>query len=78
MARKSPAKKKKTISLWAVIESMQRRLEGEGLDADVVDVAVTRGLEALLETYPRPRVLRGRRQRERERTPLFLVSPAKA
>jgi len=75
MARKFPAKKK-TISLWAVIESMQRRLEGEGLDNDVVDVAVTRGLEALLETYPRPRALRQRRTRER--APLFLVTPAKA
>jgi hypothetical protein len=45
------AEKKKTCgvtSLWAVIEAMQRRLEGEGLDADVVDAAVARGLEALL------------------------------
>jgi len=75
MARKSPSKKK-SISLWAVIDSMQRRLEGEGLDSDVVDVAVTRGLEALLETYPRPRGLR--RRRAPERTPLFLGTPAKA
>lgn len=45
------AENKKTYgvtSLWAVIEAMQRRLEGEGLDADVVDAAVARGLEALL------------------------------
>ncbi len=45
------AEKKKTYgvtSLWAVIEAMQRRLEGEGLDADVVDAAVARGLETLL------------------------------
>ena len=45
------ARKKKTYgvtSLWAVIEAMQRRLEGEGLDAEVVDAAVARGLEALL------------------------------
>ena len=39
-------------SLWSVIESMQRRLEAEGLDRDVVNVAVTRGLEALLEIEP--------------------------
>ena len=76
IARKSPSKKKKTISLWAVIDSMQRRLEGEGLDSDVVDVAVTRRLEALLKTYPRPRVLR--RRSAPERTPLFLGTPAKA
>ena len=44
-------KRKKSISLWSVIESMQRKLEGEGLDAEVVDAAVTRGLEALLRTH---------------------------
>jgi methionyl-tRNA formyltransferase len=45
------ATKEKTYritSLWAVIEAMQKRLEGEGLDVDVVDAAVARGLEALL------------------------------
>jgi hypothetical protein len=31
---------------------MQRRLEAEGLDRDVVDAAVTCGLEALLEVVP--------------------------
>ena len=44
-----------------VIEAMQRRLEGQGLDADVVDAAVARGLEALLlDHYQRAgkRVLR--------------------
>ncbi len=38
----------KVMSLWTVIEAMQRRLEREGLDAAVVDAAVTRGIEALL------------------------------
>lgn len=43
---------KQTTSLWSVIESMQQRLEAEGLDSDVVDAAVTRGLEALLDIAP--------------------------
>ena len=50
---KPPNPKKKTISLWAVIEAMQRKLEGEGLDTEVVDLAVTRGLETLLAAPPR-------------------------
>ncbi|HUS67090.1 MAG TPA: hypothetical protein VMZ28_21280 [Kofleriaceae bacterium] len=41
-----------TTSLWSVIDSMQRRLEAEGMASDVVDVAVTRGLEALLDLEP--------------------------
>jgi hypothetical protein len=41
-----------TTSLWSVIETMQRRLEAEGMARDVVDVAVTRGLEALLDLEP--------------------------
>lgn len=35
-------------SLFSLIEAMQRRLEAEGLDNNVVDIAVTRGLQALL------------------------------
>ena len=35
-------------SLWAVIEGMQLRLEADGLDTAVVDVAVTRGIESIL------------------------------
>ena len=46
---------RKTTSLWAVVEGMQRRLEAEGLERDVVDAAVTRGLEALLDITPPPR-----------------------
>jgi hypothetical protein len=44
--------RKKTTSLWQLIDRMQRRLEDEGLDHEVVDVAVTRGLEAWLDTVP--------------------------
>jgi hypothetical protein len=40
--------KAKVMSLWNVIEAMQRRLEREGLDATVVDAAVTRGIERLV------------------------------
>ena len=43
---------KQTTSLWAVIEGMQRRLEAEGLDKDVVDSAVSQGLQALLDITP--------------------------
>ncbi|WP_428267455.1 hypothetical protein [Haliangium sp.] len=35
-----------TISLWNLVESMQRGLERLGLDADSVDLAVTRRLKA--------------------------------
>jgi hypothetical protein len=42
----------RTTSLWKLIEALQRRLEAEGLDREVVDLAVTRGLEAWLD--PRP------------------------
>jgi len=41
-------KPKKVTSLWTFIEGMQRRLEHEGLDSQVVDAAVTRRLELLL------------------------------
>ena len=53
-SRGIPAGANRTTSLWAVIESMQRRLEAEGLDREVVDAAVARGLEALLEIEARP------------------------
>lgn len=43
----------KTTSLWSLVDKMQRRLENEGLHSDVVDVAVTRGLEVLLGREPR-------------------------
>ena len=36
------------LSLWSLIETMQQRLEAEGLESEVVDVAVTRGLLTLL------------------------------
>jgi hypothetical protein len=34
--------------LFNLVESMQRRLEAEGLDNTVIDIAVTRGLQTLL------------------------------
>jgi hypothetical protein len=43
------------LSLWTLIEAMQRRLEHEGLNQDVVDAAVTRGLVELLERPSEPR-----------------------
>ena len=45
MSRKPP---KRVTSLWSFIEGMQRRLEHEGLDTEVVDAAVARRLELLL------------------------------
>ncbi len=47
-----PDKPKQTMSLWSVIEKMQRRLEAEGMDRHVVDAAVTTGLQALLDFAP--------------------------
>ena len=47
-----PDKTKQTMSLWSVIEKMQRRLEAEGMDRHVVDAAVTTGLQALLDFAP--------------------------
>jgi hypothetical protein len=47
--------RKQTTSLWSVIEKMQRRLEAEGLDRDVVDAAVATGLQALLDFAPSQR-----------------------
>jgi len=74
MARTS----KQTTSLWSVIENMQQRLEAEGLDCDVVDAAVTRGLEALLDLAPPVR--RRGEGRAAARIPLWAHSraPAKA
>jgi hypothetical protein len=40
------------VSLWSIIEGLQRRLEGEGLNAEVVDAAVTRGIAEILGTAP--------------------------
>ena len=40
-------RKQRVTSLFSLIDSMQRRLEAEGLDNDVVDIAVTRGLQTL-------------------------------
>jgi hypothetical protein len=70
---------KQSTSLWSVIENMQQRLEAEGLDSDVVDAAVTRGLEALLDIAPpvreRARLIEARAV---ARVPLLRRSHAKA
>ncbi len=42
------AARKQTTSLWALVEAMQRRLEGEGLEAPAVDAEVARGVRSLL------------------------------
>lgn len=55
-------KTRTSISLWAVIEGMQKRLEAEGLDREVVDAAVARGIEALL-TLPEPREVMPRKNK---------------
>lgn len=55
-------KTRTSISLWAVIEGMQKRLEAEGLDREVVDAAVARGIEALL-THPEPREVMPRKKK---------------
>lgn len=39
-------KKQQPITLWSVIESMQRKLEKQGMDADLVDATITRRLRA--------------------------------
>jgi hypothetical protein len=36
------------VSLWSIIEGLQRRLEREGLNNEVVDAAVTRGIAEIL------------------------------
>lgn len=48
-------KPRETTSLWSVIESMQQRLEDEGLEEDVVDAAITGRLAALLRRHCAPR-----------------------
>ena len=66
-----------TTSLWSVIDSMQRRLAAEGMARDVVDVAVTRGLEALLDLEP-PRHVAPASRREARRRAVRRTNMAKA
>lgn len=42
----------RSISLWQVVQSMQERMEAQGLSAAVVDALVTQGLERLLRQAP--------------------------
>ena len=41
-------RRNRVTSLWSLVEGMQKRLEAEGLENNVVDVAVTEGLKTLL------------------------------
>jgi hypothetical protein len=68
-----------TTSLWAVIEGMQLRLEALGLERDVVDAAVTRGLEALLERdTPPPVAVRRHKAARSSLFSFFTGRPAQA
>lgn len=42
----APMKKQQTITLWSVIESMQRKLEKQGMDETLVDATIKRRLRA--------------------------------
>ena len=56
------AARRQTTSLWALVEAMQRRLEGEGLEAPAVDAEVARGVRSLLfsDLFASARRARGR------------------
>ncbi len=41
------------LSLWSIIESLQRRLEGQGLAGDVIDAAVITTLARAMNVAPR-------------------------
>jgi len=45
--KKYMRRRNRQTSLWSLIEAMQQRLEAEGLERNVVDVAVTEGLKTL-------------------------------
>lgn len=40
------------MSLWTIIESLQRRLERQGLARDVIDAAVVTALAQAMNTVP--------------------------
>lgn len=50
LAMKAP----KITTLWDVVESLQARLEGIGLQDEVVDAAVVCGVESMLGTKQAP------------------------
>ena len=45
---KADPRPRRTQSLWSIVESLQRRLEHQGLTRDVVDVAVVNALAAAM------------------------------
>jgi hypothetical protein len=51
-----------TTTLWTLIDALQRRLEAEGFGRELVDVAVTRGVEAWLDLAPPVRAERRERR----------------
>jgi len=44
----SPTNRRRRTNLWTLIDLLQRRLERQGLSAEVVDAAVTRALAQAL------------------------------
>ena len=40
--------RKQTMSLWSLIDTMQRCLEGQGLEPSAIDAEIARGLRSLL------------------------------
>ena len=65
---------RKQVSLWSLVEKMQKKLEAEGLEHEVVDAAVTQGLETLLGSPKTPRS----EPRQRLMSLLMLPTPAEA
>ncbi len=65
-------KSPKITTLWDVVESLQARLEGFGLQDEVVDAAVVCGVESMLGTKRAPV------KRRVARSPFGLAAVAKA
>ncbi len=41
---------RRSLSLWTIVETLQRRLERQGLSREVVDVAVVNVLQSAMRT----------------------------
>jgi hypothetical protein len=50
MTRAREPRPRRSLSLWSIVETLQRRLERQGLSREVVDVAVVN----VLQTAMRP------------------------
>lgn len=44
---------RRSLSLWSIVETLQRRLERQGLSRDVVDVAVVNVLQTAMRSGAR-------------------------